>query len=121
MKKTKTEDLYSIRELTATDSSHTCCVELNREHEIYKGHFPGRPVMPGVCMLQLVKLCASQATGRQLRYASIRSAKFLSAVNPLEHSSFVLTFSLNEAGTIQAIASAGGNPAFKLKAELTEE
>jgi 3-hydroxyacyl-[acyl-carrier-protein] dehydratase len=120
MKKTILEDLYWIRELVATGNSYTCDVELNRNHEIYKGHFPGMPVTPGVCMLHMVKSCASQATGRQLRYASIRSSKFLSAINPLEYSRLALTFSLDESDAIQAIASAGGNPAFKLKAELTE-
>ncbi|MDR1202195.1 MAG: hydroxymyristoyl-ACP dehydratase [Tannerellaceae bacterium] len=120
MKKTKIEDLYLIRGLTETGSSYTCDVELNRDHEIYKGHFPDMPVTPGVCMLHLVKSCASQVTGRQLRYASIRSSKFLSAINPLEHSQLVLTFSLNESDAVQAMASVGGNPVFKLKAELTE-
>jgi len=30
-------------------------VKLNRLYQIFDGHFPGHPVLPAVCMLQMVK------------------------------------------------------------------
>ena len=30
-------------------------VMLNPQHAIYSGHFPQQPVVPGVCMLQIIK------------------------------------------------------------------
>ena len=30
-------------------------VMLNPQHAIYNGHFPQQPVVPGVCMLQMIK------------------------------------------------------------------
>lgn len=32
-------------------------VMLNPQHAIYSGHFPQQPVVPGVCMLQIIKEC----------------------------------------------------------------
>ena len=32
-------------------------VMLNPQHAIYNGHFPQQPVVPGVCMLQIIKEC----------------------------------------------------------------
>jgi 3-hydroxymyristoyl/3-hydroxydecanoyl-(acyl carrier protein) dehydratase len=30
-------------------------IRLNPDHAIFAGHFPGQPVVPGVCMLQIIK------------------------------------------------------------------
>ena len=29
-------------------------LELNPEHPVYEGHFPGNPVVPGVCQVQMI-------------------------------------------------------------------
>ena len=47
-----------------------------------RGHFPGHPVLPGVCTLQLVRECLNRGTGRRFRYAAIRECKFLGMVVP---------------------------------------
>lgn len=46
------------------------------------GAFPGHPVLPGVCTLQLVRECLNRGTGRRFRYAAIRECKFLGMVVP---------------------------------------
>jgi 3-hydroxyacyl-[acyl-carrier-protein] dehydratase len=30
-------------------------IQLNPDHPIYMGHFPGNPVVPGVCQVQMIK------------------------------------------------------------------
>jgi 3-hydroxymyristoyl/3-hydroxydecanoyl-(acyl carrier protein) dehydratase len=30
-------------------------IKLNPNHEIFSGHFPDNPILPGVCVLQMVK------------------------------------------------------------------
>lgn len=59
-------------------------VELNKNHSIYQGHFPGNPVLPGVCTLQIIKECLSQLMESQFQYAQVNSCKYLSAINPEE-------------------------------------
>ena len=35
-------------------------VRLNASHVIYKAHFPGMPITPGVCIIQMVTECLQQ-------------------------------------------------------------
>ena len=54
------------------------------DHPAYAGHFPGRPVLPGVVLLdatlRALELAGRGDSGRW----EINSAKFLSAVRPAE-------------------------------------
>lgn len=50
----------------------------------FRGHFPGSPVLPGVCLLASVILAAEVSLRKPLRITQIRSAKFFSPVGPNE-------------------------------------
>lgn len=57
-------------------------VRLNPDHAVFQGHFPGNPVLPGVCSLMIVRECASRTVGLPLRYVSVRESKFLATITP---------------------------------------
>lgn len=57
-------------------------IELNKDHEIYKGHFPGNPVVPGVCLIQIIKETLSQHFCKELILVKADDIKFLNIVNP---------------------------------------
>lgn len=57
-------------------------VRLNPEHFIYKAHFPGHPITPGVCLMQMVAELASEAEGSRLTVRSVRNAKYTGVVAP---------------------------------------
>ncbi|MCD8072651.1 MAG: hypothetical protein LUE10_05700 [Alistipes sp.] len=61
-------------------------VRIDPSHEVFKGHFPRMPVMPGVCSMYIIRECAGQACGRKLVYDSVKECKFVSSVLPAEHS-----------------------------------
>ena len=54
-------DLYSI--ISRTDGEGRCdfTIELNPQHFIYKAHFPGEPITPGVCIMQIAKELLEEA------------------------------------------------------------
>lgn len=60
-------------------------VRLNAAHYIYAAHFPGHPVTPGVCLVQMVQELLSQSFGCPLFTRTIRNVKFLNIVSPLEN------------------------------------
>lgn len=68
-------------------------VSLNPEHYIFKSHFPGHPITPGVCLLQMVAELASIALECPLSLHSIKNAKYTGVVNPIAntHIEFVFT------------------------------
>lgn len=48
----------------------------------FAGHFPGRPILPGVCMLKAAAVTLERWHGRSLRVQGARRARFLSLVMP---------------------------------------
>jgi 3-hydroxymyristoyl/3-hydroxydecanoyl-(acyl carrier protein) dehydratase len=57
---------------------------LPRDHPAFAGHFPGRPIVPGVVLLDLALVALTHALGRAGQNVEIKSAKFLSPVTPGE-------------------------------------
>ena len=66
---------------------------LNPDHLIYKAHFPGQPVTPGVCILQMLQELLSIQVGKQLFIKNIKNAKFISMMSPLTDSRVSVLFS----------------------------
>ena len=98
------DNFYTILSSESSDSTiWTIQVKLNPGHPVYQGHFPGHPVVPGVCLLQLIKECVEDIRQQKLQVTQVSSCKFLSAINPIEtpHISVALTFKEIEEGTLQ--------------------
>lgn len=57
-------------------------IQLDKSHFIYKAHFPGEPITPGVCLIQIAKELTE--TNRQQAYniQTIKNVKFLAVVSP---------------------------------------
>ena len=58
-------------------------IELDKAHGIFKGHFPGNPVLPGVCTLQIAKELLCGALGKDLRLAKSSNIKYPGFISPL--------------------------------------
>lgn len=53
------------------------------DHPCLAGHFPGKPIVPAVLMLELVAEAARDAIG-PLRVSAVRSAKFVAPLSPAQ-------------------------------------
>jgi len=78
---------YDIQSFTDNDPGNyprqiTAVARLNGSHPIFGGHFPGNPVVPGVCQVQMVRELVEKAIGHPLRLAVSDNIKFLSMINP---------------------------------------
>ncbi len=78
------DDFYTIAQLTEEDNTIRATLKLNPGHRIFEGHFPGQPVVPGVCMIQMIKEILETVTGKSLRLIQSDHIKFLSVINPME-------------------------------------
>lgn len=54
------------------------------DHPAFPGHFPGRPIVPGVVLLERAILFAESLLGKRVDRWQIGNAKFLSPVGPAE-------------------------------------
>jgi len=78
-------DFYTLETQEKTEGgSYIANIKLNQAHDIFKGHFPGNPVTPGVCMMQIVKELTEQFTGKKLFLKSASNVKFMAIINPFE-------------------------------------
>ncbi len=76
------KNLYEIKSTEKTEEGISAKIHLDKDHEIFKGHFPGNPVMPGVCMIQIIKELTEQATGKYLFLSVSSNIKFMAIINP---------------------------------------
>ncbi len=77
---------------------------LNPDHLIYKAHFPGQPVTPGVCILQMLQELLSIEMDKRLFIKNIKNAKFISMMSPVTDSrvSVMFTSVSTEEGGVKA-------------------
>lgn len=57
-------------------------VRFHASHPVFAGHFPGRPVVPGACLVQIAEELAALTLGRQIRFTSLRNLKFRQPLTP---------------------------------------
>lgn len=56
--------------------------KLNEDHFIFRCHFPEHPIVPGVCLVQILAELLSGYAGRKLYIKELRRVKFIGPVYP---------------------------------------
>jgi 3-hydroxyacyl-[acyl-carrier-protein] dehydratase len=99
-------DFYKFENFRQTDNVLQGEIWFNPDHAIFKGHFPGTPVVPGVCMMQIIKEIIEKHTSAAKRISEVQVMKFLTLINPAITPSvqFNVSFSLNDKGEVAATA-----------------
>jgi len=75
-------DFYTASDVNVEGNALKAILNLNVKHKIFEGHFPGHPVVPGVCMMQMVKDMLEFQLGRKTRLEKASNMKFLNMINP---------------------------------------
>ena len=78
-------DFFHITTLQTVDNTVKVLLEINPAHAIFEGHFPGQPVVPGVCLMQMVKEIAEKVLGKETRLVKADQVKFLALLIPAEN------------------------------------
>ncbi|MBU2947941.1 3-hydroxyacyl-ACP dehydratase [Zobellia uliginosa] len=94
------EGLYTTENFEKEDQTVNATVKLNAAHKVFKGHFPGNPVMPGVCMIQIIKELTQQATGKTLFLSVANNVKFMAIINPEKNNIIQLTLNITEENSV---------------------
>lgn len=76
------QDFYKIVSLEKKEQRHEAVILVNEQHDVFNGHFPGNPIMPGVCMMQIIKELAEEITESKLMLQSLTNVKFMALINP---------------------------------------
>ncbi len=78
------------------NGNYSASITLNKDHAIFKGHFPGNPVTPGVCMMQIIKEITQNILKVELTMLTTSNVKFMALINPDINSKLVLDLEIIE-------------------------
>ena len=75
-------DFFHINDLQTEGFDVKATIIINADHKIFEGHFPGHPVVPGVCMMQMLKEIIEQVTQKMTNLIKAHDMKFLALIDP---------------------------------------
>ena len=90
------KDFYKINEMDTVDNTTSVTITINKNHKIFKGHFPNNPVMPGVCMMQIIKEITEEVVGATLFMEKCSNVKFMALINPDKNNVLKLVLNISD-------------------------
>ena len=60
-------DFYTLFQHDVAPGSVRAKISINKTHKIFEGHFPGLPIVPGVCMMQIIREIMETTTKKSLK------------------------------------------------------
>ena len=88
-----TDGFFIIKTTNDTENGFETVLRTNLEHPIYKAHFPGSPITPGVCIIQAAGELLENKLGHKLYLKTVKNVKFLSVIIPEEGKKVKYSFS----------------------------
>lgn len=98
----------SVKELVQGERA-TAAKTFAANEPMFRGHFPGEPIVPGVILTEALAQLAgivSGKAGRAMRLAAIKSMKFPAAARPEEEISLFARFAGSVGGLVQCSVEA---------------
>lgn len=115
------DTFYTIHSINSENNSHQVEVKIDGCHPIFEGHFPGQPVVPGVCTIQMIKECLCELLGKSVRYTAIPSCKFTSFIIPSDDFVVLSLKIADDVTSVQASVSMNQTTMLKMKANIVAE
>ncbi len=121
----KASGIFAINQVSLENDLITAQVSIDPSHEVFKGHFPGQPILPGVVITNLIKKLVEKAISKKVQMKSASQIKFIEMVDPRTCSALEIKINIDqsETGEIKASASSemeSGKVHFKMKCVFTE-
>ncbi len=113
------DNLYTVVESGATESTISARIKLDSDHHLFEGHFPGSPVMPGVVQLQIVREILEVHFQQKLKMTQMRTCKFLQIINPREAGYLQIEAKFKHSEVLDITMTISYNETVYLKAQAT--
>jgi 3-hydroxyacyl-[acyl-carrier-protein] dehydratase len=78
-------DFYTVKQSGNAENTLKAIVALNPGHEIFQGHFPQMPIVPGVCQAQIIKELLEEEMDMKLFLHIGNNIKFTGMIIPTQH------------------------------------
>lgn len=116
------EELYQVKNVESKNGHLEALINLIRESQIFEAHFPGNPVLPGVCAMQIMKELIQDNLESPINLVRVSNLKFLKVINPDDTPEMMVKIETSlEEGTLGVIGSFEwqGEVYLKYKAQYT--
>ena len=117
-------DYFSITSENIDGFSGLFAVRLNPDCKVYEGHFPGEPVSPGVCNIEMLLECAERVIGFPLRMVKLTRCRLTTLITPLTYADLELKIALTPKEDRWVLAAEIGKDEdsyMTLKADVTKD
>ena len=108
-----------------TPGRYSVSITLDETHDIFKGHFPGNPILPGVCQVEIVREIAENILENKLMLTQASQVKYLNLLNPLADPLLQFNLKIGRSGIDEFDVSAESVSAekifMKMKGRLKEQ
>ena len=69
-----------VEKISNNEAVYLC--EINPQCDVYRGHFPGKPVSPGVCNIEMIRECAEMLAEKDLFISTIKQCRLTAVASP---------------------------------------
>ena len=115
------ENLYQIIEQQTDLNQISVKIIINAKHEIFKGHFPQQPVLPGVCQIEIITEILSAIAKKNLSLSKAKNIKFPNMIIPKPKEEISIRIELKNDAYAEISATIFKNEISYLKARLSFE
>ena len=81
---------FTINQTTQQEEKTVVEVDINPEHNVFEGHFPGNPVVPGVFLIQMIRETLEVLEQKKFRIDKADEIKFMNMVIPQQSNRLTL-------------------------------
>ena len=94
-----------------------------KELDLFSGHFPGNPILPGIFQIEMVKYVLEKSYDKYLRIKSVKKTKFSALIHPEKKVCLDITINKEENNLfdVKAILRVEDLVAGKINLILTEK
>lgn len=91
------DSYFRIIDRSCEGNNHQFTITLLSDHPIYNGHFPGNPISPGVCSIQMIRECCEEILESKVALKSISQCRFITLLTPDKGERLTIDIALTEA------------------------
>ena len=116
--------IYSILKTSQIENNINYLIEIDFSCPVFKGHFPKKPILPGVMMCDIVRYLVSTHLGVNVQLILAKNIKFSKIIEPKKNNTYNVKISINndqEKYKVKAVFTQNDDAYFKLNAEYTRK
>lgn len=103
---------FHIQSRSDEGGTPTFDVVLDPAHAIFRAHFPGNPIVPGVCQVQMTRELLETVLDEHLALVRAKNIKYLTVMTPTQQTEYSIAFrkitTEGDTHSITADITAGG-------------